>query len=293
MASKFETWLDMNLQLVDNGAALSKVVLEGPDGNVWGTWPRDFPNMVQSITGMLGALRDELPKGKHAAKLLALAEDGSQLSCYPMTVIGSSSEAADAAQHSLTAQRANALFIANFEKAQAGMMTLLQHTGEMVAQVVEANRNLTEDAERTKRERDEGRLKLLREESKQRRLDEMSAKFLPMVEIGLGLVSQFAAEWFQEREERKKLEKDATAKLQVATGEPKSEVQLPNVPTGTAASAESSIAPNIGSDSQSRAAGVTVQGRDAGDGNSLARRTSDESRPPKGRCSDRKGKHRT
>lgn len=273
--AKFETWLDMNLQLIDNGAALQKIVLEGPDGSVWGTWTREFPNLVQSITGMLGALRDELPKGKHSAKLLALGADGTQLSCYPMTVVGASDTAHEAAQNQLTAQRANAMFLANVEKAQAGMMTIMQHTAEMVTQVVEANRNLTADAERFKAERDEGRLRVLKEEGKQRRLDEVATKILPLVELGLGLMTEFAADWFRDREAKQAALKSSVQSAPALPTEGPSNVEQ----TGTTTSAKPDLPPDSGSNTQPGTTGGDVQGRDARNGRSVAGGASNENRP--------------
>lgn len=272
--AKFETWLEMNLQLVDNGAALQKIVLEGPDGSVWGTWTREFPNLVQSITGMLGALRDELPKGKHSAKLVALGSDGTQLSCYPMTVVGASDTAHEAAQNQLTAQRANAMFLANVEKAQAGMMTIMQHTAEMVTQVVEANRNLTADAERFKAERDEGRLRVLKEEGKQRRLDEVATKILPLVELGLGLMTEFAADWFRAREEKQAALKSMQSAPALSTEGPSNVEQA-----GTTTSAKPDLSPDSGSNTQPGTTGGDVPGRDARNGRSVAGGTSNENRP--------------
>lgn len=288
--AKFETWLEMNLLLVDDGAALQKIVLEGPDGTVWGTWPREFPNLAQSITGMLGSLRDELPKGKHSAKLIALGSDGTQLSCYPMTVVGASDSAHEAAQNQLTAQRANAMFLANVEKAQAGMMTIMQHTSDMVSAVVEANRNLTADAERFKNERDEGRLRVLREEGKQRRLDEVAAKVLPLVELGLGLLSEFGAEWFQERE-AKKAEAAKLRRQQDVAGLPSTAGQSGSVQSldasatvgtdsrgpddGETPSVEPVVTPDTGCDPQSRATGLDVSGCNPRNHGGIARRAGD------------------
>lgn len=209
--AKFETWLDMNLTLVDGGAVVTKVTLEGPDGTTWGTWSRDFPNLATSISGMLGSLREELPKGRHSAKLLAWADDGTQLSCFPITVTGSSEAAAEGAQNHLVAQRANALFLANVEKMQAGMMSMLAHTNEVASEIAEANRNLNADMERSRAERDEGRMRAIREEGRQRRLDQMADKFLPLIEIALGMLAERFADWASKQAEQAKLPANSTA----------------------------------------------------------------------------------
>jgi hypothetical protein len=197
---KFETWLDMTLALVDGGAAAVKITLEGPDGSTWGTWNREHTNLVASIAGMMAALREELPKGKHSAKLLAWASDGTQLSLFPVTLVGASDAATEGAQNQLVAQRANALFLSNVEKMQAGMMSMLTHTSDVAQQIAEANRNLSMDIEKSRIERDEGRIKALREEGKQRRLDQLTEKLMPMFELAVGVLAERAATWLETAE---------------------------------------------------------------------------------------------
>lgn len=291
--AKFETWLEMNLTLVDGGASAVKIVLEGPDGSAWGTWPREFPNLVQSIAGMLAALREELPRGRHAAKLIALSSDGMQLSCLPVTVTGASEQATNAAEQQLTAQRANALFLANVEKAQAGMMTILQHTSELVSQVVEANRNLTADAERSKQERDEGRIRLMREEGKQRRLDEVATKVLPIVELGLGLLTEFAAEWFQKREQRVGAGAQAKEKPELSTAEAATEVHSDHAETAgererAPAGDEPAGAHHPGGNPQSERTQVASEGCPSGNVNGASERSSRHDETARGAAAGRK-----
>jgi hypothetical protein len=238
--AKFEMWLDMNMQLVDGGAALAKVVLEGPDGTTWGTWPRNFARLAESITGMLGALTAELPKGKHAAKLLAFAEDGTQLSCFPMTVVGASAEASEGAQQQLSWQRSNALYLANVEKLNHAILASMEHNSAIAAKIQAANTRLSEDAERTKAERDESRLKLMREEGVQRRLDAMAQQIMPLVPLGLELLTDYAQEWIAKRRDSRRLAEKASPEPVVppASAVDSSHAEAAGQGHGTAASDE-------------------------------------------------------
>jgi hypothetical protein len=227
--AKFEMWLDMNMQLVDNGAVLSKVVLEGPDGTVWGTWPRSFARLAESITGMIGALRDELPKGKHGAKLLALAEDGTQLSCFPLTVVGVSDTAVDQAQQQLSWQRSNALYLANVEKLNHAILASMEHNSQIAAKIMQANQRLSEDAERSKAERDDSRIRVLREEGAQKRLNEMAAQVLPLVPLGLELLTDFAQDWLLKRRTNRQLSEADSSRAAPATKSEPSEVESADV----------------------------------------------------------------
>ena len=200
--AKFEIWLEMNLRTIDGGAAVSKVTLEGPDGTTWGTWPRDFPDMNQSIVGIMGALREELPKGKHSAKLLAWAADGTQLSVFPLTLCGASDAATESANNRLIAERANALFISNAEKSQQGLMAIVTHTADVAQHLVEANKALTAELERSAKEREESRIRVLREEGKQQRLNELATRVMPLLELALGFLAERGATWLENKDKK-------------------------------------------------------------------------------------------
>lgn len=295
--AKFEIWLDMNLKLVDGGAAVSKITLEGPDGTTWGTWTRDFPELVQSITAMLGALREELPKGRHCAKLFAWAADGTQLSVFPLTMTGASEAATEGAQTQLIQQRANALLLSNVEKSQAGMITLLEHTAHIAQQITEANRNLTADAQRSAIERDEGRLRVLREEGKQRRLDEMTQRIMPLVELALGVLAERAADWVAESQKKPQIGpvgKEPTALGPEAPPPAQtSEVHSPNASgeQGTpATSSESHLASDSGSDPQPEELAPDGQGCPIGSSRDLAERNGSARPPPGGGSKGRKSR---
>lgn len=282
--AKFEIWLEMNLRTIDGGAATQKVTLEGPDGNTWGTWPRDFPEMAQSITGILAALREELPKGKHGSKLFAWAADGTQLSCFPITICGASDAATEGAQNRLMAERANAMFLANVEKQNAGMIAMMKHTADVAEHLIEANRTLTADAERSKADREESRIRILREEGKQQRLNEMTSRIMPLVELALGVFAERAAVWFEKSQEKPKVEAVGNAptapeftKSAETTQPAIAEVDSGNASgeQGTATvSIESDCAPDIGCNPPPRESETDGQGRTGASSESPSGRNS-------------------
>lgn len=135
--ARFDAWLEMQLRTVDDGAVCSQVILEGPDGTPWGTWSRSFPSMDASIEGLLASYSRELPRGKHACKLVAVSADKTQLGIFPMTISGASQEATESVQSQLIQQRLVALFIANAERSQKGLETMLTRTAELAEQMSE------------------------------------------------------------------------------------------------------------------------------------------------------------
>lgn len=283
--AKFELWLEMTLRTIDGGAAVQKVTLEGPDGNTWGTWPRDFPDMAQSITGILGALREELPKGRHSCKLLGWGADGTQLSFFPLTLTGSSEAATEGAQNRLIGERANAMFLANVERQNAGLIAMMKHTAEIAEHLIEANRTLTADAERSKQERDEARIRILKEEGKQQRLNAMTERIMPLLELGLGVFAERAAVWFENSQQKPQVapvgnapttlpaaqhsETTQPARAEVESGDASGEQE--DRPT-TSLSDESNSAPNSGCDSPPGESEADGKGRPDASGESAARR---------------------
>lgn len=208
--ARFEVWLTTQRALIDSGAPCSKIVLEGPDGSVWGTWMASHPDLEQSIEGILGSLRNQLPKGKHAAKLVALATDGSQLSVFPLTIAGDNTDAAEGAQAQLHQQRANALLISNFERAFAGLGKMLNYSTEITNQQIEGNRRLLERLESVERRFSGDRIDEMREAGKQERLTAVVESLKPTLDIAMALASEFVAGWLQSKENAKKALPEST-----------------------------------------------------------------------------------
>lgn len=193
--SRFDNWLDLQLRLVDDGVACATIILEGPDGSPWGTWPSRFPNLGDSIDGIMSSFARELPRGKHACKLLALASDKTQISVYPMTVVGASQEATDSVQQQLTLQRAASLFIANAERSQKGLETMLTRTAEIAESVCRANAVLTDELTKLRESTSKERHEFMREEGKQQRMNGLMTQLGPLLELAGGVLSQGVADW--------------------------------------------------------------------------------------------------
>jgi hypothetical protein len=201
--SHWGMWLEMQRNTIEAGAACSKIVLEGPDGTSWATWPVSMKDLEQSMDGVLAGLREQLPRGNHALKFLALAGDGSQLSVFPYTVKGASSEATDGAQNQLTHQRATSLLISNFERGFASLERMLEHTAALTTKAVEGNQKLVEKLEQYEAESSKTRLEFMREEGKQLRLGELMKTVSPMLELAIGLASEYAADWLSQQESKR------------------------------------------------------------------------------------------
>lgn len=198
--ARFDAWVTLQRQLVDNGAAVEKIVLEGPDGTSWGQWPIGFPELIQSIEGILGSLRDQLSPGRHGVRLLALAADGSQISVFPHTIQGSGQAAGDVAQSHVTVQRAMALFISNAEKMQSVAAQALRASEEREERSVLQNAQLLDRLARIEDSSQASRIAEQREAQKQARFDQMTQSLAPLLSVGAEFMAAFAADWLQQRQ---------------------------------------------------------------------------------------------
>lgn len=214
--ARFDAWLEMQLRTVDDGAVCSQVILEGPDGTPWGTWLRSFPSMDASIEGLLASYSRELPRGKHACKLVAVSADKTQLGVFPMTISGASQEATESVQTQLTQQRSNALFIANAERSQKGLETMLTRTAELAEQICRANATLSQQLEELRASTSKERQETMREEGRQERLNAMTEKLGPLLDLAGGLISEWAATWLDERAKARSTPKVTSAQPSAA-----------------------------------------------------------------------------
>lgn len=273
--ARFDIWLETQKSLVNDGAACSKITLEGPDGTTWGTWTIGMANLEQSIEGILGSLRQQLPKGKHAAKLIASSSDGQQLSVMPLTIAGDSSEATEGAQQQLHAQRAQAIMISNFERGYATISKMLEHNAELTVRAIEGNNRLLERLESVEARKSDHVLAVVKEEGKQQRLGKLLEHVEPMLQVAMGLASEYAASWLEKQSEKRELAKT----------EPKqAKAELPPVPPPSLPAVQEE--PTVAESSNDRPEGPAtssqkpIESRDSGSAaQSGEPRPHDEGRP--------------
>lgn len=195
--ARYDAWLGMQRQLVDNGAAAATIVLEAPDGTRYGTWPIGFPNIEESIAGMIQSLSEGLPKGRHSARLTSFDSQQAQLSTLPVTIVGSSDAATEAAQGRVTQERANAIFISNAEKQIEMSMKVIAHAGEMLSSAMAANAAKDERIDQLIEATKQTNLELLKAQGREERLGKMAEQLTPLLEVGVQFGAAFAADWLE------------------------------------------------------------------------------------------------
>jgi hypothetical protein len=187
----------MQRQLVDNGAAAATIVLEAPDGTRYGTWPISFPNLEESIAGMIQSLNEGLPKGRHAARLTSFDSQQAQLSTLPVTVVGSSEAATEAAAGRVTQERANSIFISNAEKQIEISAKVIAHAGELLSSAMAANAAKDQLIDQLIESTKKTNLELLEAQGRQERLGKMAEQLTPLLEVGVQFGAAFASDWLE------------------------------------------------------------------------------------------------
>jgi hypothetical protein len=195
--ARYDAWLAMQRQLVDNGAAASTIVLEAPDGTRYGTWPIGFPNLEESIAGMIQSLNEGLPKGRHSARLTSFDSQQAQLSTLPVTVVGSSEAATEAAAGRVTQERANSIFISNAEKQIQISQKVIEHAGELLSSAMAALAAKDDLIEKLLESTKKTNLELLEAQGRQERLGKMAEQLTPLLEVGVQFGAAFASDWLE------------------------------------------------------------------------------------------------
>lgn len=267
--ARFDAWLDMQLRLVDDGAIVSTIVLEGPDGAPWGTWPRGFPALAESIEGIIGSLARELPRGKHACRLVSLSSDKAQLSAFPLVVVGGNSDASEATAQAMNQQRATALALANLERAQKGMDTLMIRTAELTEQVCKANDSLYRELDDLRRRTESQRTESAREQGKQDRLNALFERVAPLLDVAMGLASQWVADYIDSNQ---KTTEKRLKSAEVDSVSVHAEQKVADLGNGNAASQQPIVTCDTRVDSQPDVGETTDNGRRMRDRASSAER---------------------
>lgn len=203
--ARYDAWLAMQRQLVDNGAAAATIVLEAPDGTRYGTWPIGFPNLEESIAGMIQSLNEGLPKGRHQARLTSFDSQQAQLSTLPVTVVGSSEAATEAAAGRVTQERANAIFISNAEKQIQISQKVIEHAGELLSSAMAALASKDALIEQLVESTKKTHLELLEAQGRQERLGKMAEQLTPLLEVGVQFGAAFASDWLENWQAKQRL----------------------------------------------------------------------------------------
>jgi hypothetical protein len=191
--AKYEAWLSERLSIVEDDPANRpiRIVLEGPSGEPWGSWPAKTEGLTEAIHRCVVSLGEELPKGTHAGKIIAYSDSGSILSTLPVNVSGKSIAASSQASEAVSLQRAMALAVANMQTVTEVMKEQLERAAARETDLAESVMTLTNGLHEMLGKSVTYQLDLEKEAGRQRRLDLMTEKLAPMIEVAAGLLGMF------------------------------------------------------------------------------------------------------
>jgi len=136
---RIDNWIDSQKRMVGPDAVcVTRVVLVGPDGDSWGTWAIDTPNLAHEIDDTMITQGEGLGTGTYPCKLLGLDSTGCQIALLHVRVAGRALAALGAGGEATALQRATGLMVNSFEQVLAAL-------GNATTKLTEANDSLLED----------------------------------------------------------------------------------------------------------------------------------------------------
>ena len=197
--ARYDMWLTMQRQLIDNGTAAATIVLEAPDGGRFGTWPIGFASLEESLEAMLRSLTEALPKGRHGCRLVSFDSQGAQLSCLPITVTGAGEAATEAGQGRLAQERSNSITISNAEKQIAAAMTVVDHLVPALQASLAAHERKDQMLEELIEATQQSSRELIRQQGREDRLNAMFKNLEPLVGVAVNFAANFAVDWLEKK----------------------------------------------------------------------------------------------
>jgi hypothetical protein len=231
--STLETWLRAQLGTVrEDGQATSTIQLEGPDGTTWGSWQAEngkAEELARAIVAAQRLIEEELPSGRHRGKAIAADGNGAQIALLPVTFTGRSSAAAAAATEARAMQQAVALMVQNAEAVTTGLRNENERLAARNADLLEQVSNLIEGTFRFQQGIASWNAEAEATKARTERMNALFAEAKPMIELGIGLVAEEAAAWFERLKEERKA-RELAAKAKPALPVPDSATPPPNPP---------------------------------------------------------------
>lgn len=191
--AKYEAWLDERLSIVEDDPANRpvRIVLEGPSGEAWGSWPSKTEGLKEAIHRCVVALGEELPKGTHSGKIIAYSDSGGCLSTLPVNVSGKSVASSTQGSEAVSLQRAMALAVANMQTISDVMKDQLERAAARETELADSVMTLTNGLHEMLGKSVTYQIDIEKEAGRQRRLDVMTEKLAPMLDLAAGLLGVY------------------------------------------------------------------------------------------------------
>jgi hypothetical protein len=200
----YESWLAEQALVTTAGPSVirpSRIVLEvnGEPHATWSVDTRELPEVARAAIVQIG---ESLPRGNHQARMLALDDAGQTLALLPITVRGTNSAATSQVDGNVQMQRAVTLMVGNVESLCTSMREHSELVSKGYQEALSQNLMLTETLQGLVAAKSEQTALAEERIARSRRMDQMFEKFMPMLELGFGVL---AAEVERRYSDRNKL----------------------------------------------------------------------------------------
>jgi hypothetical protein len=216
--SKWENWIESQQRTVEaDGVQAATIKLEAPDGQTWGTWSAKEPELAETIATTIELMVDDLPKERHACRLVSYDAKGEQLSVMPHAVQGRSAEAGKTSNTAKAHAQATAVALGNAEQVLGIQSRQLERLNHASTDLVEDNlvlrQKLIEITTATLADRTQERLA----EERMALFKELATTAKPLIEAVIAMAAEFGqikySDWLKNQEKRQLAAETESTKL--------------------------------------------------------------------------------
>jgi len=239
MNERIETWIKSQQAMVGpDSVCVTRIVLVGPEGDSWGTWPLEMENIATEIDATIITQGEGRGSGVYACKLLGLDRTGGQLALLPIRVTGHQPNLVGTGAEANALQRATGVAVSSLEQVIMGQGNQIAKALETIESLMEDRTILLEEFNKQAAQNLDVELRRLEWERRVKREDEVFELFKEVVAPSLaGLANAWAERQEEDRKERKRLAEQQQAKFPPGWPDP-SEISGRTEPPATPPPAE-------------------------------------------------------
>jgi len=213
---RVENWINIQRKMVGPDAvSVSTVVLVGPDGDAWATWPIEYENLDQAVDDMIVTQGEERATGLYHCKLIGLDARGIQIALLPLRVNGKAPQALGAGAEQNALQRATSVALANAEQLLATQANHIEKISAIADSLLEDRTILVDEFNKAQSDNLDIQLRtqewVEQQQFKKEAWEFIKEKVAPALLPAIGVYSENVQ---KERAEAKRLEDEKTKRKQ-------------------------------------------------------------------------------
>ena len=209
MSARIENWIQAQRRMVGPDAVcVATVMLIGPDGDAWGTWPIDQEELTKEIQALIDVQGEERPSGVYPCKLVGLDEHKNQIALLPIRIHGRAAGAIGQGGEAISMQRATGLAVGTLEQVIMTQGNHVETLAKMNESLIEDRAILLEEFNKQQSVNLDVELRMREWERRMQREDMIVAL---VKEYGGPAIVQFLNAWTENQEEERQRRKEQRA----------------------------------------------------------------------------------